>query len=62
MEIELFKVYELNEKGKEIFETDKIFVSQKAFLKDWFVVIHENLEGDLVKLAVADFVIRQVVK
>lgn len=62
MEIELFKVYQLNDYGKKVFETDKIFVAQNASIKNWFVVIHENKEGDLVKLSVADFLIKQVAK
>lgn len=61
MEIELFKVYELNEYGKNILLTDKIFVAEKASLENYYTVIYkmngENLEYSSFKL---DF-IKQII-
>ena len=44
MEIEVFKVYELNEYGKGILQTDKIFVAEKLDSQtegDFYIVVHK---------------------
>ena len=49
MEIELFKVYELNEYGKGILHTDKIFVAKESNIKDALEVVYENENQILTK-------------
>lgn len=62
MEIELFKVYELNDYGKKVIETDKIFVALKSSIDNYYVVLHEDIEGNLLKSDIKDSLIRQIVK
>ena len=62
MEIELFKVYELNDYGKKVIETDKIFVALKSSIDNCYVVLHEDIEGNLLKSDIKDSLIRQIVK
>lgn len=61
MEIELFKVYEINQYGKSILHTDNIFIAEKASLENYYTVIYkmngENLEYSSFKL---DF-IKQII-
>jgi hypothetical protein len=62
MEIELFKVYELNDYGKMIFETDRIFIGQKSNIENFYIVLFPNAKGEILKWNVKEFLIKQAVK